>query len=267
MKKSSKILDALMKAFKAKDAAEVEELAKQVADEGEMGKTDENGDTHIHIHNGSSEPVGELTADEEEPAGRAKFTDDDIQEHMDKNATEHAEMFSRIEELEKLVAKLAGGTEDEGEEFAEQIADEVPEEFKEEAAKAKDSVYLADSFQDTVAMAEILVPGIRVPTFDRAAKPGSSFKAICGLRRTALDLAYGQPATRGLLDELLGGKALDTKAMTCDAARTLFRSAAALKRTANKSVRTGDIHGTEVKQAGPMTLAEINRRNAERYKS
>lgn len=268
-KRPSKILDALMKAFKAKDAEEVEQLAKEVADEGAMlGETgEEGGDTHIHIHNGEVSKPAEGTMDDEGAEGRAKFTDDDIQEHMDKNATEHAEMFSRIEELEKLVAQLSGGTSDDGEDYNEEMQDEFPEELKEEASKAKDSAYLIDSFQDTVAMAEILVPGIRVPTFDRSMKPGKSFKQICSLRRQALDLAYGQPATRGILDDLLGGKNLDTKRMTCDGARTLFRSAAAMKRSANNAHRTGDIIGANVAKAGPLTLAEVNRRNAERYKS
>ncbi len=264
MKTKSKIFDALMRAFKAKDAEEVEKLAKEVADEGEIVTGgEEGGDTHIHIHNGgASEPAGEVTGDDGEE-GRAKFSDDDLQAHIEQNAAEHAAMMERIEALE---AKLNGGETSDEEAMPEEALDEFPEEMKEEAAKAKDSAYLADSFQDTVAMAEILVPGIRVPTFDRAAKPGKSYKQVCGLRRQALDLAYGQPATRGILDELLGGKPLATASMTCDAARTLFRSAAAMKRAANNSSgRTGDVIGAGVKQAGPMTLAEINRRNAERW--
>lgn len=263
-KKKGKFADLLMRAFKAKDAEEVEKLAEEVKDEDLIGG-EEGGDTHIHIHNGGAAETGAVTGDEGEETGLAKFTDDDLQAHIEQNAAEHAEMMSRIEALE---AALAGnnGTADE-EAMPEEAMDEFPEEVKEEAAKAKDSAYLADSFQDTVALAEILVPGIRVPTFDRAAAPGKSYKKICGLRRQALDLAYSQPATRGILDELLGGKALATASMTCDAARTLFRSAAAMRRAANNgnTGRTGDVIGAGVKQAGPMTLAEINRRNAERY--
>lgn len=267
MAKKSKIFDALMRAFKAKDAEEVEKLAKEVADEGEIiSGGEEGGDTHIHIHSGgATESSGAVTGnDEEGETGRAKFTDEDLQAHIDQNAAEHAAMMERIEALE---AKLNGGETSDEESMPEEAMDEFPEEVKEEAAKAKDSAYLADSFQDTVAMAEILAPGIRVPTFDRAAKPGKSFKQVCNLRRQALDLAYVQPATRGILDELLGGKPLNPSSMTCDAVRSLFRSAAAMKRVANNgnSGRTGDVLGAGVKQAGPTTLAEINRRNAERW--
>jgi uncharacterized protein len=281
----SKILDAMLRAFKAKDADEVEKIANEVADEVGTGE----GDTHIHIHNGVSEGTVTGTEDDNidpkaggtEGEGRATFTDDQIKAHMDKNEAEHMEMFARIEELEKALAELAGqkaggAQDDENEEAAaaamdeepelkKAMLDEVPEEHKEEAAKAKDSAYLADSFQDTAALAEILVPGIRIPTYDRAAKPGQTFKKVCGLRRQALDLAYAQPDTRAILDDILDGKELDTKKMTCDAARTLFRSAASMKRNLNKSVKHGAGTKDHGARKGPVTLAELNQLNAKRY--
>ena len=54
--------------------------------------------------------------------------------------------------------------------------------------------------------------------------------------------------------------------MTCDAVRVLFNSAAALKRNQNMTARSGttDKHVEEKK---PVTLAEINRRNAAKYKA
>lgn len=259
-KSKSKILDTLMKAFKAKDAEEVEKLASEVADEGEaITGGEEGGDTHIHIHAGGGEPATpDVETQDDEP---------DLAAHIEQNAAEHAEMMSRIEALEQALSGMGGGTDDEDDpELQEQMADEVPEDLKEEAAKAKDSAYLADSYKDTVALAEILVPGIKIPTFDRAAKPGDSFRKICGLRRQALDLAWHQPATRGIIEDLLGGKDLDTKRMTCDGARTLFRSAAAMVRSANNGkAHTSHDFKAGVKQAGVKSLADINRMNAERY--
>lgn len=306
--KSSRILDALMKAFKAKDADEVEKLAEEIKDAEFEGAGEEAGGTHIHIHaNGDVEADPKLTGDTDPISRRKlielnklyemgkidyseynqqakallsskdavdpddndmKFTDQDFQAHVDQNTAEHAEMRKRIEVLE---AALAGrnGSSDEDPDVMEQIQDEVPEELKEEVAKAKDSAYLGDSFADTVAMAEILVPGISVPTFDRAAKIGATFNKICGLRRQALDLAYHQPSTRVILDDLLGGKDLDVKRMTCDAARVLFRSAASVKRTANNA---NNVHANRsldgqghVRKPGPMTLAELNKANTDRY--
>lgn len=276
----------LRRVFKANDAemseAELNKAADEVIEgiessgEGIMGDEDfgsgeGGGDTHIHIHNDAPGAHAGGVAGDEGEQGRARFTDDDIQEHMDQNAAEHSEMFARIEALEKLVAELAGEEsgeqgESEDNELEAQMLDEFPEEVKEEAGKAKDSAYLANPFKDTVAKAEILVPGIRVPNFTRDAKKTDTFKKICGLRRTALDLAYTQPGTRPLIDDLLAGKTLDTKNMTCDAARTLFNAAAAAKRALNNS--NGSVRRTGDKDSGKrgvMSIADLNKRNAELY--
>jgi len=50
--------------------------------------------------------------------------------------------------------------------------------------------------------------------------------------------------------------------MTCDAVRTLFRSAAAIKKTANNNAgRTGDVSNS-AQSAGPLSLSELNKKNA-----
>lgn len=269
----SKMLDRLMKAFKAKDAAEVEKLAAEMHDE-ELPEAAEKGDVHVHVHAGGGSEGGNLTSGDEgaaaEEGARAKFTDDMLQEHVDRNEAEHAEMKARIEALEGLVAKISGGeageAEDaENEEMKAELRDEAPEGMAEQATKAKDSAYLVDSFKDTVAAAEILVPGIQIPTVDRAAKPGATMKKLCNFRRSALDLAYSQPATRGVLDELLSGKSLDTKMMTCDAVRTLFKSAVAIRKNMNNASGKGRVADERQAPKGPMTLSELNKRNAARY--
>ena len=261
-KKSNRILDALMAAFKAKDAKEVEEIAEEVKDsleekdDDESKVKDEGGDTHVHVH--ANDADGGVSGEE-------------FAAHKEKNDAEHQEMFDRISALEDTIKGLQGATGDskgkdeDEEEMSEEAKDEFPEDLKEKAAKAKDSAFFADSFQDTVALAEILVPGIRVPTYDRAAKPGQTFKKICGLRRSALDIAYTQPATRNMLDEILAGRNLDTKNMTCDAVRSLFRSAAAAQRAANNAVGARDTSTQKAGKQAPRTLAEINRINAAKY--
>lgn len=277
MPKYSRIINAVTK--RVKDAME-EELTGD-----DLPEAAEPGDVHVHVHTGGDGAVttpvsGAGTGDEGDPSdleSRVRFTDDQIQEHMDKNEAEHAEMRSRIEALEKLIANQAGaGTGDDGEELERKeeltgdneaiegaLKEEAPEGTSDEEIKmTKDSSLLVDSYKDTIGLAEILVPGIRVPTFDRAAKPTQSFKKICGLRRQALDLAYNQPATRSILDELLAGKSLNTKQMTCDAVRTLFRSAAAMKKTANNNAgRTGDMSAS-AHASGPLSLSELNKKNA-----
>lgn len=281
--KMGKLLDSLMKAFKAKDAAEVERIAEEAAKD--MKDNEGEATTHIHIHSGEV-GSGPISGDEGGGGsaaggtsgggseGRVRFGDAEIEQHIQKNDAEHQEFRDAISGLQEEIKKMKGeGGEEEEPGLVDALRDEAPsEEEKEEAARAKDSAYLGHSYQDTIALAEILAPGIRVPTYDRAAKPGKTFKDICMLRRTALDLAYAQPATRGILDDLLGGRVLDTKTMKCNDVRNLFRSAAALRRAQNNNSRgnaaagrTGDASGKAAATGVPKTLAEINRRNREHW--
>ena len=248
--RSKRIYDALLRAFKAKDMDEVEKMAQDMEGEEEYPETG-GGDTHVHIHNGQMAEEADKPKDEEY----------DIEEYMKSNAADHAEFRARLDALEAMMK-----VEEEEEQNSEQMMDEFPDDIDEkEAMKAQDSRYLSDSFRDTVAQAEILVPGIKIPVFDSKSKPSISFKKICGFRRQALDLAYNKPETRGTLDELLNGKRLDTTRMTCDAIRTLFRSASALQKTINNSSRDRTAQPSTNNNAMPITLAEINKRNAQRY--
>lgn len=253
MAKGNKFKDMLMKAFKAKDAEEVEKMAEGMNDE-DMGGAE--GETHIHIHNNADPIPSDLTADEDEPDEMKKTADAEMA----------AWRTSTDERLEALEKGMTGTGDADDPETMDAMEGEMPEGVtKDQARKAKDSAYLTDSFQETVSLAEIIAPGIRIPTFDRAARPASSLKSICALRSQALDLAYAQPQTRGLIDELLAGKTLDTKKMTCDATRSLFRSVAALKKTENKKA-TFSVSDNEKNQTrGVKTIADLNKLNAEYY--
>ena len=253
MAKGNKFKDMLMKAFKAKDAEEVEKMAEGMNDE-DMGGAE--GETHIHIHNNADPIPSGPTADEDEPDEMKKTADAEMA----------AWRTSTDERLEALEKGMTGTGDADDPETMDAMEGEMPEGVtKDQARKAKDSAYLMDSFQETVSLAEIIAPGIRIPTFDRAARPASSLKSICALRSQALDLAYAQPQTRGLIDELLAGKTLDTKKMTCDATRSLFRSVAALKKTENKKA-TFSVSDNEKNQTrGVKTIADLNKLNAEYY--
>jgi hypothetical protein len=149
---------------------------------------------------------------------------------------------------------------------------EAPPGTGDKARKARDSAYLEESFQDVVSKAEILAPGIRVPTFDRAVAPLKTTGTILALRRTALDLAYSKPETRGLIDQALGGRALDSKKMSHSAARVLFNAVAAAAAQSNNARATDRSTayeaggGLRTNTGGKLqTPADINARNAERY--
>jgi len=288
---SDKLKALLTRAFTAKTKDELEDLSKEVEDDfPEEAGSGESGDTHIHIHSeGGTAPAGEV-ADEEEPIGggaeeegRMEFQDDPEDQKVLAQVLEAIQsLTARIEALEQAAtagsAPASAGDEltDEGdlgkvsdEDMEEQIKDEAPEGLGEEAVKAKDSAYLGESFRDTISLAEILVPGIAFPTFDRSANPGATVKTLCGFRRKALDAAYKDDTNRAIIDEIMGGRVLNTKKMTCDAVRTVFRSAAVTKKKWNAAQRTSDsaVHQppTQGQMTGPRSIAELNQKLREHY--
>lgn len=282
-------------AFKAKDAAEVEKLVEDAA--AEMG---EGSGTHIHMHAADSDEErwskndaehAELRKQIEELralVGKGKAADSVADPDPNKNTQGKLDDPDEIarnkkvadeaaakekEEAEKKATDAARAAEDEEVRADEMALDEVPEDLKEEVKKnkdkARDSAFMGDTLRDTASLAEILAPGIQIPTFDTAQRPGKTAKALCAFRRTALDAAYKDGETATLINQLLAGKKLDTKSMTCDAARTLFRSAAAMKQQLNnaKTSQRGTNDGGYTPAGGVVTLAEINARNAAHWAS
>jgi hypothetical protein len=269
-----RLLDA---GIAAKDEEMIDEALEMKDDDlvgGKDTKDDENEETHVHIHAG-------------DPSETETFDSDDYAALKEQNEKDHAEFRARLDDLEGK-----GGTEDEDlsgeekaakpkkekkdentgstadeeeEELKKEMKDEVPENLKEEAGKARDSAFLKDSFSDTIALAEILVPGISVPTFDRAMKPTATTKAICNLRKKTLDLAYHQPATRDIVEDLLGGKPISCLAdMSCGAARTLFNAAASVRRRSNNDSARGSGKMQDHQQGnktGIKSLADMNKAN------
>jgi hypothetical protein len=290
----SKVISFMFRANKARDAEELAEIINEAVEDEEFTAVEnqpvkddmedlgadkaENGDTHIHIHNGAKEESAAIGDEKEVAEGRATFSDGDIQEHIDTNAKEHNDMRARLAAIEAKLGLTGGAAEgddvlDGNEELEEFMKDEAPEGIpEEEVVKARDSRYLGESMKDTIAMAEILAPGIRVPTYDRKANPAKTAKTICALRRKALDQAFAAPADSLIIKDILGSRALDTKNMSCSAVRTLFRSAASVKRQSNNSLGVRDSivnlqAAQNTKQGAISTIEQINQANADYYSS
>ncbi len=154
------------------------------------------------------------------------------------------------------------------------LKEEAPAGTGDAAIKAgtKDSALLEDAWREALSLGEVLVPGIRPSTtFDRAMEAKKTLDALCGFRRTTLDLAYHQPEGRAMIDQLVGGKPLDLAAMPCGEIRTLFRSAAAMRKTANDAMlRARGGEGERDPSRGgpakaPRTGAELNALHAKCY--
>lgn len=224
-------------------------------DAGELLMTGEEGGTHIHIHTGDPDTDPASTP---EAGDTRTYDDEQVGQFMEQNEAEHSEFRSRLDALEAALAGMNGGaaaaSADNEAEVAleEELEQEAPAAVKDKARKARDSQFLGNSFQETVAGAEILAPGIRFPAFDAKMAAKDSLNVICNLRRKAIDLAYHTPEGRGIVEEIVGDKPLDLPAMSCGEVRSLFRGAVAAKRImnnvsggkandTNKSIATGTV--------------------------
>ena len=270
----TKIGKILMQAFKAKDTNELEGIVKGAGSEGFMDDASHGG---VHIHNSGH---------------MSRFTDDMHEEFQRKNEEEHAAMRARLDALEgKAKDNMAAGagitsvTPDanlgiekvsndditkqqtgddkvmdvEGVKIYDDMEKEMPPGTK-DARKTKDSALLADSYVETISFAEILSPGVAIPTYDAAADARSTYTNICNLRRKSLDMAYATDEGKVII-EGIHGKQLDLPKMNCSDVRSLFRSAVTAKRVANNARQTSDrgVQQTTVaKKAGPRTQAEFN---------
>jgi uncharacterized protein len=130
------------------------------------------------------------------------------------------------------------------EEDDEEDEDEMEEETgTADARKARDSALLEDSFNDIKAKAEIIAPGIQMPTFDAKADPKKTFRDChCGLRRKALQQATQDSETAEIV-KTVRGRALDSAdilKMSCGQVRTIFNGVAAMKANRNNGRLTVD---------------------------
>lgn len=270
-KKSFK--DRLMAAFKAKDEAAIEKLAGEVTEdaEGEIAETDlktgSGGGITINVHgqSASAAPAAEAkTGDEAETEA-----EDPLKKVMDAIGA-IGERLTKLEGAGSATAD-ADGDEDEDEGEGESTADaDGDEDEDDKKGKTKtgdgktvtrDSKGLASIHQDTAARAEILSPGIKVPTFDAKADRTKTRDALCAFRRKALDKAYATDEGKAAIEPLLAGKTLDTKKLTCDAATILFTAASENMKAVNRaaSTGTGKIRANDTGAVKVPTIADMNK--------
>ena len=268
------INDAIRRAFRDAEAQALEAMGLPPAEDADPGSPEDGKDTHIHLHmGGSSTPAA--TTDEPEagaaPAGgdiesRVGALEDgmsqiiDILTEMKANQGGVAHVPSEDEE-DPTAAAAAGGEED-------------LEDGEGSTAKGKtgDSAALHTAFQQTVALAEVLVPGFRVPTFDSKATRKKTVDMMCALRRRALDAVATTDDGQTLIASVSGAQtAPDVATLDCATVKSLFVAAAGAKSLLNNRKATGDAsrlpenNGAPAKAKAPMTLAEINAFNQKYY--
>lgn len=184
-------LDRLMKAMRAKDAEGVEEALEE----------------------------GQKAMDEESDEEREKR---EAAERDGKTADAIAALAKTVKALDRKVSRLAARdaereseTEDDDEEDDE--TDETTDTIIEAEPSRRVSeegvdLYTGDSARLIAARAEILAPGVKLPTLD-GLKTKDRAAALCKCQRRALDQAYETDAGRAAIAPFLGRRAPDFDTM------------------------------------------------------
>jgi uncharacterized protein len=225
----SKFLDSLLAAVSSKDEASMKAALVKVLDEAREEEETKRKEE-------------EETKDKARDASIAKLVTDCVAAAFKARDEKEAEERKKAEdeEAERKKAEDAERTKEEDENLEEELEEESG---TKDARKAKDSALLVDSFENVKMAAEILAPGVSIPTLDASASPTKTFRDChCSLRRNALRTALSDAATAEFITAVRG-RALDAAeidALTPGQARAIFNGAAALKRSANNSAATRD---------------------------
>ncbi|MDN8067288.1 DUF2213 domain-containing protein [Burkholderia vietnamiensis] len=246
-KKGSKFVDALRKAFMTRDSEAFEKVASEMTgDEGGEGG-DGQPQIHIHMPGTGADPKAGVSATGDEGAGGGEG--DPLKQVLDAIQATNG----KIDALADRVTKLEGGGTQTGDDDPDPgddpdpTMDEDPDPKTEKTEKTGDSTSLRDQFQDTLSRAEILAPGVRLPTFDAKAVRKKTVDAMCVLRRRALRAALDNENAE-LVKSVVGGA--NVASMTCDSVAAFFNAASEVVRSKNSGVtqrRTNDSAQTERK--------------------
>jgi uncharacterized protein len=240
--KKVKFLDALRAAFKSRNEEEHEKvLTAAVRD------SDEDEET------------------EEEKKKRLAKEKADDKEDDKKTADALASLTTAIGLIGTRLTAVETKTKDADEETPEEKKKRLEKEKAdkdEEDGKTSDSAKFADVVQDVRARAEILAPGIQLPTFDAALTPAKTQDALCQLKRLALTAAYMNPKTRDAVTPLVAG--VDLSALTCDALSATFVGASELVRRDNnaQAAVTPTFDGLKTAQNTAISISDMNKKAA-----
>jgi len=233
-KGAESLKDKLRKLFMTRDSEAFEKaLSDEVKDEGMEGAEGQ----HIHIHMPGAEKQDETKDDESEAA-------DPMAQVMDSLKAIADSVAAIGERVTKLEAGPTNDSEEEkkdeetkdddgdGDDAETQDSDDEEEKKDDEKKSTSDSASLRDEFQDAKARAEILAPGVKLPTFDAKAAGKKTSDSLCVLRRRALKAALTND-NAAIVKSVVGKT--DVSKMTCDAAAMAFNAASEMVKAKNKT--------------------------------
>jgi hypothetical protein len=260
--------DSLLDAFKSK---KTEAEFKQVLDAAP--KEDESEEEKKKTEDARVRRVADAVAEKisEDMEPRFKNIEDGMEDLKKKVGDKKVKDETEEEEEKRKKKEKEEEKETEDKKIEGELEEEAPEGTGDKAKHAKDSAYMADSFQEVVSIGEIIAPGFNFPTFDSKAQPVKTLDTLCKTRRTILDLAYSaDPTVRAHMETMLHGKQI--KDCKCNDVRTIFRSVGDVKSRQNNQANSFD---SSLLPAGGgigiganrkiKTIAELNAANRKRY--
>lgn len=220
--------DMLMKAFKAKDADEVEKLAKEAED----------------------------AAEEEEEGKKDKETADAIRA-LDKKFSDRFKSLD--EQMEELKKKVEDDDEDDDDDDGKVTDTVINAETGEKLDDAGVKLYTGDAMKVIASRAEILAPGTKVPTFDAKTTDAQRVKALCACQRKALDTAFATDAGKAAIEPFVGGRTIATLPLA--QLNAAFMGASELMKRANNAGGSSSVSTRDFGRA--TTVGDINKANRE----
>lgn len=227
--------DRLRAAFMAKDAESAEELAKEAE---------------------AMDEESEEEREEREAKEKEGKTGDALTQILSKLKA----MDADIQELKK--AKETGDDDDDDDDDKNKPTDDTIIEA-ETAGKLNQSevdLYTGDAAASIPSRAEILAPGIKLPTLDAKMATADRAAALCKCQRKALDLAYKTDAGRAAITPFLGGLTADFERLPAALVHAAFMGASEMVKAQNNGVTSKT--GITTKDFGKArTVADINAAN------
>lgn len=251
----------IRKAFRDAETDLFDQLQNPDAGEGEgegMGADPDDNAQHIHIHMPGS--TSNAPTQDEPPASDpnkgAPPSDDPTEARFQKIEATLQAILEKIGAAPAPAAAPAAPAKDAAPEGGMPPENDDQTDDPARASATHDSAALATGFQAVLADAEVLVPGIRIPTFDSAAKRRTTVDALCKLRTATLQALDGTSDGQALL-KTVGGAGVNISAMDCAAKAVLFRAAAGAKRLLNNATRDNAKRDQQHKPAGVTTMADV----------
>lgn len=127
-------------------------------------------------------------------------------------------------------------------------------------SQAEVDLYTGDAAASIPSRAEILAPGIKLPTLDAKMATKDRASALCKCQRKALDLAYQTEAGKAAITPLLGGLTTDFERLPAALVHAAFMGASELIKAQNNG-RTHDGVAKTKDFGKPRTAADINAAN------